>query len=315
MSNMDLELNGQLDIILGTMFSGKTTYLLSKIAKLAELNYSILYINIEFDNRSENMFSTHNPFFDNHTNFIKKNSIKNNVHMIKLKKLCANESINLNEYDVIIVDESHFFDDLIEFVGKCLENKKYIIVSGLIADFKGKKFGKTLDLIPLCTNIKRLHAYCSECAKNKKISIAIYSKKITKSKKSIDIGGADKYIPVCRFHYNLEEHNQMNCLKHINQVGQIEQIEQIELVQSIKPKTNDFIELEINFVNYPMIPPILKLSNTSIKNFPLKLVKNCNGVNEKKQIELDILNPTQWKFTYNLLRVIEDLKKCVEDTC
>ena len=99
------------------------------------------------------------------------------------------------------------------------------------------------------------------------------------------------------------------------QIGQIEQIEQIELVQSIKPKTNDFIELEINFVNYPMIPPILKLSNTSIKNFPLKLVKNCNGVNEKKQIELDILNPTQWKFTYNLLRVIEDLKKCVEDTC
>jgi thymidine kinase len=45
---MNTELNGQLDIILGTMFSGKTTYLLSKMAKLAELNYSILYINIEF---------------------------------------------------------------------------------------------------------------------------------------------------------------------------------------------------------------------------------------------------------------------------
>ena len=76
-----------------------------------------------------------------------------------------------------------------------------MIVSGLIADFKGNKFGKTLDLIPICTNIHRLHAYCSTCAKDKKCSIAIYSKKIVKCKKNIDIGGAEKYIPVCRQHY------------------------------------------------------------------------------------------------------------------
>ena len=43
--------DGRLDIILGTMFSGKTTYLLSEIAKLAELNYKLLYINIDFDDR------------------------------------------------------------------------------------------------------------------------------------------------------------------------------------------------------------------------------------------------------------------------
>lgn len=198
---MNIENGGQLDLILGTMFSGKTTYLLSKIAKIAELNYSILYINIEFDTRSETIFSTHNPFFDIHKDFVKKESIKNNVDMIKVKKL---SEIDIEKKDVIIIDESHFFDDLVEFVNKCLDLNKYVVVSGLIADFKGNKFGKTLDLIPICSNIKRLHAYCAECAKDKKCNIAVYSKKIVKSKKSIDIGGSEKYIPVCRSHFRQE---------------------------------------------------------------------------------------------------------------
>lgn len=84
---MKTENGGQLDLILGTMFSGKTTYILSQIAKMAELNYSILYINIEFDTRSETIFSTHNPFFDTHKDFVKKEAISNNVQMIKTKKL------------------------------------------------------------------------------------------------------------------------------------------------------------------------------------------------------------------------------------
>lgn len=193
-----LDNEGRLDIILGTMFSGKTTYILSHIAKMAELNYKILYVNIDFDTRSDISFSTHNPFFENHVDFIKKESIKNNVRMIKSRTLL---NLDIQEYNIIIIDEAHFFDDLIDFTNRCLENNKCIIVAGLQADFKGHKFGKILDLIPICTNIHRLHAYCAECAKNKKCRIAIYSKKITKSKKINDIGGSDKYIPVCREHY------------------------------------------------------------------------------------------------------------------
>ncbi len=190
---------GRLDIIIGTMFSGKTSYLLGEIAKLAELNNKILYINIEFDNRSANIFSTHNPFFDNHVDFIKKESISKNVTMVKTKTLM---DIDISSYNIIIVDEAHFFDELVDFANKCLEQKKFIIVAGLQADFKGNKFGKIHDLIPINTNITRLHAYCAECAKVRKCRVAIYSKRITKSKKINDIGGSDKYIPVCREHYN-----------------------------------------------------------------------------------------------------------------
>ena len=207
---MKIENGGQLDLVLGTMFSGKTTYILSQIAKMAELNYLILYINIEFDTRSETIFSTHNPFFDIHKDFIKKESIKNNVELVKLKNL---SDVDIEKKDVIIIDESHFFDDLVEFVNKCLDDNKYVIVAGLIGDFKGNKFGKTLDLIPICSNITRLHAYCAECAKDKKCSIATYSKRIVKCKKSIDIGGSEKYIPVCRLHFKQEIMNENKILQ------------------------------------------------------------------------------------------------------
>jgi len=184
--------DARLDIIIGTMFSGKTTYLLSEISKLTQLNYKILYLNIDFDDRSDNFFSTHNPLFDKHFNF------NNNVTMIKSKNLL---NINILPYDIIMIDEAHFFNDLIEFTNSCLDHKKYVIVAGLQADFAGRKFGKILDLIPICTDIKRLHAYCAECAKKKYCRIAIYSKKILKSDELTDIGGADKYVPVCHEHY------------------------------------------------------------------------------------------------------------------
>ena len=214
---------GRLDVILGTMFSGKTTFILGEIAKMAELNNKILYVNIEFDCRSDNVFSTHNPFFDNHVDFIKKENIKKNVTMIKSRTLL---NLDIESYDIIIVDEAHFFEDLVDFTNVCLTNKKYIMVAGLQADFKGHKFGKILDLIPICTNIQRLHAYCSECAKNKKCRIAIYSKKITKSKKINDIGGCEKYIPVCREHYNeiIIENTKSKIITEKNSIDVVDEI-------------------------------------------------------------------------------------------
>jgi thymidine kinase len=192
--------DGKLDIYIGTMFSGKTTRLLSTIALMAELNLKIIYINIDFDNRSTNVFSSHNPFFDNHTDFISKECISKNVTMLKTREL----NFDVTPFDVIIVDEAHFFEGIVDFTHKCLEQKKYIIIGALMADFKGNKFGKVLDLITICDNVIRLHAYCSECAKNKIFRTAIYSKRIVKIKKITAIGGADKYIPVCREHYKDE---------------------------------------------------------------------------------------------------------------
>ena len=188
---------GKLDIIMGTMFSGKTSYLLNKISLMVELNLKVLYINIDFDDRSEIEYSTHNPFFNN-LDFKKRDKINENLTMIKSRDL---SNISTDTYDIIMVDEAHFFDDIVKFTKKLLENKKHIVIATLIADFKGNKFGKVLDLLPICDEIIKLESYCIECSKQKKINRAIFSKRITKNKESIDIGGSDKYIAVCREHY------------------------------------------------------------------------------------------------------------------
>jgi thymidine kinase len=188
---------GKLEIIMGTMFSGKTSYLLNKIALFVELNLKVLYINIDFDDRSDLEFSTHNPILNN-TDFKNKNKMNQNLTMIKVRDL---SNITFESYDIIMIDEAHFFEDIIKFTKKLIDNKKHVIIATLIADYKGNKFGKVLDLIPICDEIVRLESYCIECSKQKKINKAIYSKRITKNKESIDIGGSDKYIAVCREHY------------------------------------------------------------------------------------------------------------------
>ena len=100
-------------------------------------------------------------------------------------------SIQIDKYDLIIIDEAQFFNDLVEFTQMCLGKGKFVIVAGLQADHKGKKFGKIIDLIPFCSDIKRLHAYCKICANNKKCKKAIYSKKIlnTKEEEWTGVGG------------------------------------------------------------------------------------------------------------------------------
>ena len=195
-NNRNMSNDGDLQLILGTMFSGKTTYLLNEMTKLAEINYKVLYVNIEFDSRcvNDSVFSTHNPYLK------ATESHHKNIQMIKAKGLL---DIHIVPFDVIVVDESHFFEDLVEFVNKSLLANKIVLVAGLIADSHGNKFGKTLDLIPICTHIIRLKAYCHDCAQSKKCSIATYSYR-TKSDTNpliIDIGGADKYIPLCRAHF------------------------------------------------------------------------------------------------------------------
>ena len=190
--------DGKLELILGTMFSGKTSYMLSKIAFFADLGFKILYINIEFDDRSEYSFSTHNPFL-NSKEYSKKDNINKNVKMIKLKNL---SNVDFTNYDIVLIDEAHFFEDLVETVKKMLDNKIYVIVGSLIGDFKGNKFGNAINLIPICDEIHRLQAYCAICAEDKKCRVAIYSKRISECKETVEIGGSEKYIPVCRTHYN-----------------------------------------------------------------------------------------------------------------
>lgn len=201
--------DGYLEIIIGTMFSGKTSYLLHKISQMIELDLRVLYINIDLDNRSDKKYSTHNVFLDI-TDCKKKDKIERNLTMIKVGNLMHVLPETFLKYDVIMIDEAHFFKELVDFTKILLENKKNIFIGSLIADYMGNKFGNALELIPICNNIVKLDSYCIECSKKKIYNKAVFSKKIVaKSTEGaygtegiVDIGGCDKYIPVCREHFN-----------------------------------------------------------------------------------------------------------------
>jgi len=170
-----------------------TTELLRRLFCDASVHRRVLYINHSNDTRTIDPYSTHNPLYKRQLGTLQ------NVTMISCSILPSISFVD--SYDTIGIDEGQFFDDLdvIRIYASC---GKRIIVSGLVGDAEMRKFGKITDLIPLAEEYTSLYALCVKCAENGDIVNASFTKKILgTSENQIDIGGSDKYIPVCRKHH------------------------------------------------------------------------------------------------------------------
>jgi thymidine kinase len=99
--------------------------------------------------------------------------------------------------DVVLINEGQFFDDLYEAVEDMLQKGKQVYVCGLDGDFERKRFGKILDLIPLCDTVTKLSSLCSICKNGTK---GIFSMRLTGEKEQTVVG-SENYIPVCRHCY------------------------------------------------------------------------------------------------------------------
>ena len=176
---------GRLELIVGNMFSGKSSELIRRINRERSINKKILVINYIGDNRySKDCVSTHDL---------------TKVKCLKLEKLMTlNENI-INGYDSFFIDEGQFFTDLYPFVKMVVEKcEKHVVVSGLDGDSNRNPFGDIIKLIPICDTVDKLTAYCIKCNNG---TLGPFTKKISTSECIVDIGGIDKYIPVCRNHY------------------------------------------------------------------------------------------------------------------
>jgi len=184
---------GTLDLIIGNMFSGKSTELIRRINKTRSINKNIIIINYLEDNRYSSEGSTE----------IVCTHDLNSVNCIKLKNLMDFDFTKLNDIDYLFIDEAQFFKDLYQFVKLLVDtNHKKVTVSGLAGDINRSEFGQLLKLIPIADTVVKLNAYCTVC---KDGTIAPFTKKINEVNKvidnDIDIGGSDKYISVCRTHF------------------------------------------------------------------------------------------------------------------
>lgn len=98
---------------------------------------------------------------------------------------------------MIGIDEAQFFGDLYEFCRQAADREgKTVIVAGLDGDFKRRRFGSVLDLIPIADTVTKLTSRCEVCGKR-----ALFTMRKTEEKETELIGGAEVYMPVCRSHY------------------------------------------------------------------------------------------------------------------
>ena len=177
---------GYLEIFIGPMFSGKTSKLIDLYKQYSFCNIPLAVINHSSDTRyDDTMLSTHDKIM---------------IPCIQTSTLTrvTNEMDNV---DVILINEGQFFEDLYDFVVDMLKFNKKIYVSGLDGDFKREKFGKILDLIPLCDKVTKMTSLCSLC---KNGTPGLFSMRLTNEKEQMLIGSSN-YIPVCRFCYEENE--------------------------------------------------------------------------------------------------------------
>lgn len=181
--------DGYLELALGPMFSGKTTYLIQTYKKYTYIGKKVAVINFADDTRyHETMLSTHDKIM---------------IPCIQAKRMQTIYAENdvVKAADVILINEGQFFDDLAEIVLKMVdEYKKTIYVFGLDGDFKRQKFGQMLDLIPRCDRVEKLHALCSLCRNGK---VALFSHRVSNELGQVVIG-SDNYVSLCRGCYNRE---------------------------------------------------------------------------------------------------------------
>jgi len=184
--NIRGERRGWIEVICGSMFSGKTEELIRRLrrAEIAHLNVEI------FKPAMDIRFHEHNIVSHNE-NTIASSPIENSQTILLLA----------NQVDVIGIDEAQFFDDQLPGVCDQLASKGIrVIVAGLDMDYTGKPFGQIPNLLAKADFITKLHAICVKCG-----NIANYSYRKVPLDPQILLGEKELYEPRCRNCFQLKQ--------------------------------------------------------------------------------------------------------------
>jgi len=186
-----------LHLIVGPMFSGKTTALMQAVEKYTLASIPVLTVSHLWDlQRTE-----HHEILHSHSHR------KMPCHM--LRRLSS--LFDLPEYttsQVVAIDEAQFFDDLVSSVLRLVErDSKIVFVAGLDGSFERKPLGFLASLLPFCDTIQKMAAVCKQCAP--KLELAPFTQKTkngtgppnNQDAAEVCIGGSELYEAVCRKHF------------------------------------------------------------------------------------------------------------------
>ena len=174
------------EVLLGPMFAGKSSYLLSVLRKYEAIGWPVMSITSEIDTRyEEGAIHSHNH--ERHAAFSTK--------ALQDAKLDS----QYLDAKLIVIEEAQFFEDLVPFVLDAVEkNRKDVLVIGLDGDAARNPFGHILELIPYCDKITKLTALCKSCGDG---TAALFTHRITSEEDTISVGSDDKYEALCRKHF------------------------------------------------------------------------------------------------------------------
>ena len=170
-----------ISLIIGPMFSGKTTELIRRLTRARIAKKRVLIIGHSSDNRysKEKKIISHD---------------KRTIECLKTDTL--NDSLLESNPDFIGIDEGQFFNNL-NIVDTWANRGIHVIIAGLDSDYNKEGFEVLTKLISSAENITKLTAICVDCG-----HCAHFTKRITESKEKILVGGINTYQPMCRNCFN-----------------------------------------------------------------------------------------------------------------
>ena len=174
---------GWIEVICGSMFSGKTEELIRRIRRVKFAKQKTKVFKPKDDTRySKKKVTSHNA------NSIKSKPVNNPNKIIKL-------SANI---DVVGIDEAQFFDDtLVDVCNELANSGKRVIVAGLDMDYQGKPFGPIPYLLAIAEYVTKVHAVCTKTGK-----MASYTHRIVDNDELILLGDVKKYEALSRKAFN-----------------------------------------------------------------------------------------------------------------
>jgi len=171
---------GFIEVVCGSMFSGKTEELIRRIKRVQIAGQPFKVFKPRMDNRySDTEVVSHS---------------KNAINSIVVDS--AVDILNLVEDsdEVIGVDEVQFFDEAIISVCTTLANSgRRVIVAGLDMDYSGQPFGPMAGLLSVAEYVTKVKAICIDCS-----SLANFSYRLGESEEVVMLGETKEYIPLCR---------------------------------------------------------------------------------------------------------------------
>ncbi len=173
---------GWIEVVVGSMFSGKTEELIRRLnrAKIAKQSVEIFKPAIDVRYSEEEVVS-------HDATAIRSTPVENSANILLLA----------GSVDVVGIDEAQFFDDgLVDVCNQLANQGTRVIVAGLDMDFSGKPFGVMPNLLAVAEYVTKVHAICMRCG-----NLAQYSYRLSEEMNTVLLGEKDRYEPLCRSCY------------------------------------------------------------------------------------------------------------------